>query len=90
MTDLIIDIDVNRLAVLIGREVNYSGNPCQIVEILEDGPALVLQYHNYTIQADQHGEAHRKAPNTVIIPIYDHEGNGWHPEFAALRLTHLL
>jgi hypothetical protein len=90
MTDLIIDLDINRLAVLIGREVDYNGISCQIVEILEDGPALVLQYHNYTIQADQHGEAHRKAPNTTIIPIYDAEGDDWHPEFIALHLTHLL
>lgn len=90
MTDFITDIDVNRLAVLIGREVNYNGTLCQIVEILEDGPALVLQYHNYAIQADQHGEAHRKAPNTTIIPIYDRDGDGWHPEFISLRLTHLL
>lgn len=90
MTDIIIDIDVNRLTVLIGREVHYNGKTCLIVEILEEEPALVLQYHDTTIQTDQHGEAHRRVPNTLTIPVFENDGGNWHPEFVSLRVTHLL
>lgn len=56
---------------LIGGRVRYQGGLFEIIEFLEDGPALVLQdcESNTTIQADQHGEAHRRVPHTFTLPV---------------------
>jgi len=68
---------VDHLRELIGSNVRHHGIKFVIIEILEDGPALVLQdcEHHTTIQADQHGEAHRRVPKTrtVTIPV-DEDG----------------
>jgi len=69
---------VDHLRGLIGSNVRYHGTKFEIIEILEDGPALVLQdcEHRTSIQADQHGEAHRRVPKTrtIAIPI-DEDGS---------------
>ncbi len=85
-------INVSRLRVLIGREVDYEGQRCQIIEILEDGPAVVLQNkdHGATIQADQHGEAHRKVPSTITVPILNQDGEELTPAFCAMGLNDIL
>ena len=66
---------IKDLRDLIGLPVEYQGIRCEVIEVLEDKPSLVLQdcdNHN-TIQADQHGEAHRRVPvtRTVQVPVYD-------------------
>lgn len=85
-------INVNNLRNLIGQEVRYEGQRCKIIEILEDIPAVILQHHDphTTIQPDQHGEAHRKVPDTITLPVIDREGGGLHAAFSDLNLTHLL
>ncbi len=58
------------LRQLIGGRARYQGRVYEIVEVLEDGPALVLQSDaDNTIQADQLGEAHRRVPQTVEVPL---------------------
>lgn len=56
---------------LIGRRVRYRGEPYEVLEILErDPPALVLRNEAHLrIQPDQHGEAHRRVPDIVTVPI---------------------
>lgn len=85
-------INVDNLRNLIGHEVHYEGRRCKIIEVLEDIPAVILQQHEHhtTIQADQHGEAHRKVPRTITLPVMDQESGGYHPAFANLNLSHLL
>lgn len=85
-------INVDTLRNLIGLEVHYEGRPCKIIEILEDIPALILQHHDLqtTIQADQHGEAHRKVPRTITLPVIDGDSGGFHPAFSDLNISHLL
>jgi len=85
-------VNVNTLRNLIGQEVHYEGRLCMIIEIVEDIPAVILQHHepSTTIQADQHGEAHRKVPRTVTLPVIDEEGGGYHPAFCDLDIIHLL
>jgi len=63
--------NVNHLRDLIGMHARYLGELFEIIEILEDGPALVLQNcdEQTTIQADQLGEAHRRVPQTMTLPI---------------------
>lgn len=64
---------IDDLRDLIGRYADFHGTRCEIIEVLEDGPALVLQDcgDQTSIQADQHGEAHRRVPQTqtVTVPI---------------------
>lgn len=65
------DTNVDHLRNLIGTRAHYHGILFEIIEVLEDGPALVLQNceKHTTIQADQHGEAHRRVPQTMTLPI---------------------
>lgn len=86
-------IRIDNLRNLIGQKVNHEGIDCKIIEILEDDyPAVILQHHEHqtSIQADQHGEAHRKVPRTITLPIIDRESGSFHPAFNNLNLNHLL
>lgn len=85
-------ISVERLRTLIGHEVQYDGIDCQIIEILEDGPALILQHRHHvtTIQADQHGEAHRRVPTTITIQVFDQMGEELHADFHSLNVLERL
>jgi hypothetical protein len=84
-------IQVEHLRELIGLKVRHQGSQWEIIEILEDGPALVLrdcEMHT-VIQADQHGEAHRRVPTTITIPLFDQDGNDLNPALLNLDLTNL-
>ncbi|MEE4380199.1 MAG: hypothetical protein V2J55_22155 [Candidatus Competibacteraceae bacterium] len=64
-------IDPHSLRILLGQNLTYQGQPYRVIDILEEGPALVLQEYSgrKTIQANQHGEASRWAPQTVTVAI---------------------
>lgn len=65
-----LNITLDQLRGLIGIQVNYQTCNCVIIEVLEDGPSIVLQADEATcIQHDQHGEAHRHVPRTMAIPV---------------------
>lgn len=65
-----LEITLVQLRGLIGLQVHYERCDCVIVEVLEDGPSIVLRADNATcIQHDQHGEAHRHVPRTMTIPV---------------------
>ncbi|MBL1261144.1 MAG: hypothetical protein COB33_011490 [Thiotrichaceae bacterium] len=69
MTSLISEIESLRNA--IGQRVRFHNVMFEIIEILEDGPSFVLQNceEHTSIQPDQHGEAHRRVPQTMTLPI---------------------
>ena len=67
MSELLINL--KQLRGMIGINLVYSNKPCQVIEVLEDGPSLVLQYLEHNIQQNQHGNAHRRVPETICIPI---------------------
>lgn len=68
---------------IIGRQLNYKGHNCEIIEVLEDGPQLVLRNLDFDeintlqsesrnpIQPNQFGEAHRRTPETFTIAALD-------------------
>lgn len=69
---------------IIGKQLNYKGYACEIIEVLEDGPQLVLRILDSEpeeselggdiknpIQANQFGEAHRRTPETFTVPALD-------------------
>lgn len=82
-----IDISVERLRGLIGTAVRHGEVDCRIIEVLEDGPSLVLQSDmGQSIQPDQYGEAHRWVPHTLTIPVFNDDGTELNPDFMALGI----
>lgn len=82
-----IDITIEQLRGMIGLNVRHNGNRCQVVEVLEDGPSLVLQClgRDTAIQADQHGEAHRRVPPVYTIAILSEDKTHFAPRFLGLE-----
>ncbi len=83
------NLQVEELRDLIGLRVKHQGSHWEIIEVLEDGPSLVLQdcEHHTVIQPDQHGEAHRRVPTTLTIPIFDRESRELSPILINLDLS---
>lgn len=70
------DSDNSELQALrhaIGRVIQFRGQPCRIMEILDDGPSVVIECLDASkaIQANQFGDATRRVSQTMSIPIYD-------------------
>jgi hypothetical protein len=79
---------LDALRDMIGLRVLHGGRTCEVIEVLEEGPALVLQCcdQDSVIQADQYGEAHRRAPETHVVSVLDPRRAGPAPEFLALQV----
>jgi hypothetical protein len=75
---------LSALAALIGREFHYQGRHCEVIEVLSEGPALVLACGGGGIQADQFGEPRRRAPNTFTIPVLSEVEADLHPVVRAI------
>jgi hypothetical protein len=82
------------LRELIGREAVLEGVHCQVIEILEHGPCVVVCEIRHTeIQPDQFGEAHRRVPPTHTVPVLSQVGHDLHPVVRTLAgeaLSHRL
>ncbi|MDH5545320.1 MAG: hypothetical protein OEZ43_06985 [Gammaproteobacteria bacterium] len=65
-------ITTDQLRNMIGLLVRYEGVHCKVVEVVDEGPAIVLEDLEFhlSIQADQHGEAHRRVPQTYTIEVF--------------------
>lgn len=76
------------LRACIGRELEFEGHQCRVIEVLEDGPALVLSCETAAtvIQPNQHGDATRRVPRTRTVPMLNAEGTALNPDFVALKL----
>lgn len=65
-----ITITLTQLRGLIGLRVRFQECDCRVIEVLEDGPSIVLQADfDCVIQHNQHGDAHRQVPRTITIPV---------------------
>ncbi len=84
----IINISLHQLRGMIGQKVMHGGIEYVVVEVLEHSTELVLQEvcETTTIQANQHGDAHRKVPSTITIPVLSANKTELHPHFLALEL----
>lgn len=60
---------LTRLRQLIGARVRLHGDLCQVIEVLPEGPVVVLQTlgSEHVIQANAQGEASRKVPRLIEI-----------------------
>lgn len=74
-------VDHDRFKALVGQYVTYQGRIYAVIEILEDGPALVLQAcdERRVIQANQHGEANRCVTQTLTVTLLNGRGDGYNP-----------
>lgn len=71
---------------LIGQSVMHKGICCHVLEVLHDGPTLVLvDEQNTDIQDNQYGEASRVVPRTYTVPV--RAGAALHPDFIELTLA---
>ena len=83
-------IERQGLLALIGRQIVFQQQQCEIVELLDDCKFVLQVLENdRNIQATQYGEGHRTVPVTYILPIFDGEGN-LHAELLATDLQNLL
>jgi hypothetical protein len=82
-------ITLEQLRNMIGLHMLHQGVRCQVIEVLEDGPSLVLQSveESPTIQPNQYGEATRRVPVTYTIPVLNKDHTELHPDFLALDLA---
>lgn len=85
-----IALTIPQLRDLIGTPVRHRNVECVIIELLEEGPHLVLQemVTGRGIQPDQFGEAHRRVPVTHTVPVHVENTTELHPAFVALEVLH--
>ena len=83
-----LNITLYQLRGMIGTQVVHQGEGYQIIEVLEQSTELVLlKLENATtIQTDQHGDARRRVPHTLTIPVLTADRTELHPTFLALDL----
>lgn len=70
MTEILINLE--QLRGMIGIQLYHNGKPSIVIEVLEDGPSLVIQHldkNSSPIQSNQYGNAHRRTPETFCIPV---------------------
>lgn len=82
-------LNLHQLRQFIGREVEFQGQTCCVIEVLEEGPALVLSctHGAKVIQPNQHGDAARRVPRTCSIPVFTQDRQHLHPDFMSLGLS---
>lgn len=82
-----INIDSEQIRDMIGLQVKYHDVYCRVVEVLEDGPSIILEdmERHISIQADQHGEAHRRVPKTYTISLLSPDKLEFSAAFLALE-----
>ena len=78
--------DPKRLQDLLGQRLTYQGISCCIIDILDEGPTLVLQDCTATriIQSNQHGEASRRVPQIFNVALLNIRRDGLNPTLYGL------
>ena len=80
-------ISVKELRAMIGMNVVYQGTHGTIIEVLEDGPSLVLNTKDTgSIQRNLHGHPTRVSPHTLTVRVLSENGTALHKEFLDLDL----
>lgn len=70
----------NTLHSLIGLEFSHQNKQCTLIEVIEDGPWLVVQcLSEKTIQPNQHGNANRRSHPTYTIHCLNELKTDLHP-----------
>ncbi len=77
---------VDRLRGLIGRDCDYLGGHCRLIEVLAEEGVLVLERRGGLppIQTDQYGQACYRGNEVVQVPIYGTNREGFSEEMMDL------
>lgn len=84
---------LTRLRKLIGRECDFLGKRCRLVEVLTDQGVLILEARERLppIQTDQYGQAAYRGNDTMQVPIFGPDRSSFSEEimdlFANLSAT---
>lgn len=63
--------NMEKLGQFLNCKVQFMGRPYLVVDVLTDGPQLVLEEaENPVIQDNAYGRPYRRAPGIVLLPIY--------------------
>jgi len=83
-----IEITIDQLRGLIGINVQYQGESYHVVEVLEDGPSLILKAidEHTVIQPNILGDASRRVPEIMTIPVLSSDKTELATEFLELDL----
>ncbi|MGB9670926.1 MAG: hypothetical protein ACP5OY_07215 [Halothiobacillaceae bacterium] len=74
------DTLLQHLSGLLGREALIEGRRLCVVEILREGPLLVLREPgNATLQDNLYGQPRRHAPRHFQVPLVSELGDRLHP-----------
>ncbi|HET19713.1 MAG TPA: hypothetical protein ENO16_03800 [Chromatiales bacterium] len=74
------DALLQHLEGLLGREALIEGRRLSVVEILREGPALVLRETGVTtLQDNLYGQSRRHAPRHFQVPVVSELGDRLHP-----------
>lgn len=80
-------IKVEQLREMLGTCVMHEGVEWRVIEVLEDGPSIVLLNHCHNVvQSDQYGDGYRRVVEHRTIQILTEDGAAIHPDFLALDL----
>lgn len=68
---------LQRLRGLIGRECDYLGRRCTLIEVLADEGTVVLEVREHLppIQTDQYGQALYRGSEVIQVPIFGATGS---------------
>jgi hypothetical protein len=85
-------LDPEKLKPLLGQTLRYQGIPCQVIEILADPPALVLQgrQQRKVIQPTQYGDAGDWIAETFTVALLNSRRDGFNPDLPELAGFDLL
>lgn len=86
MNSIIITVD--QLRGMLGLRVRYRGAIYSVIEVIEDGPAIVIEPELAVsaIQADAYGNARRQSRTLLTVPVLSADQQQIHPEFLAIDL----
>lgn len=74
------DALLHHLSGLLGHEAQIEGRRLCVVEILREGPMLVLRERgNGSLQDNLYGQPRRRAPHHFQVPLVSELGDRLHP-----------
>ena len=81
-------VSIAQLQDMIGLHILWHDTRYAIVEVLEDGPALIAQClaPDAAIQGDMHGRAHRHVQSIVVIKVLTPDRSLLHNDFLDIEL----
>lgn len=79
---------IEQLEALIGRRVRHLDHNWQIIEVLEDELAIVLQADDDSerILSNSHGEPVRSLPNVLTLAVRNPDGEGINPALEEMEV----